>query len=438
MDVVVLLILILVAGTLNMCEIAVVSSRRARLQQWADEGRAGAARALALAEEPGQFMSSIQIGVTFIGILVGAVGEATLSARLAAGLSTVPWIESYSHALALGVVVAAIALVTLVLGELVPKRIALHHPEGLASAMAPALDILTSSMLPLVRVLNVVTEFFLRLVGAKPPSEPPVTEEEINVLMEQGAEAGVFEQHEQAMVSRVFRMDEERIWMAMTPRVDIVYFDLDEPFEVNRRKLLASGHSRFPVCHGGLDNVVGILRAKTLLDDALQGKPMDLASDAATPLYVPGTLTVTELLETFKKQRQHIALVIDEYGEVQGVVTINDVMERLVGDIATVAESTEPDIVARDDGSWLVDGDVGIGRFRELMGIEEELPDESTESYRTLGGFAMMQLGRVPHVGDHFETHGLRLEVVDMDRNRVDKLLIARVSGDARPGHRAE
>ena len=257
-----------------------------------------------------------------------------------------------------------------------------------------------------------------------------MSEEEINVLMEQGAEAGVFEKHEQALVSRVFRMDEQRMWSAMTPRVDIAYFDLNDPFETNRRKLLGSGHSRFVVCKGGLGEVVGIVRAKTLLDDAYEGKPPDLTSGAVEPLYVPDTLTLIELLETFTKHRQHLALVLDEYGELQGLVTMNDVIEALVGEVATVEEGAAPDILRRADGSWLVDGNVAPERFREAMQLEARLPAEDTASYHTLGGFAMMQLGRIPQVGDRFECRGFRFEVVDMDRNRVDKLLIIRLASE--------
>ena len=247
--------------------------------------------------------------------------------------------------------------------------------------------------------------------------------------MEQGAQAGVFEKHEQALVSRVFRLDDQLINSAMTPRGDIEYFDLSESFEANRQKLLRSAHSRFVVCKGGLDEIVGILRAKSLLDAALEGKSFDFANDVGKPLYVPDTLTMIELLEEFKKHRQHLALVVDEFGELQGLVTMNNIMETLVGDVATVEDASQPDIVRRDDGSWLVDGDIAIERFKEAMGLDHELPDEATGAYRTLGGLAMKMLGRVPKVGDRFTSDGYRFEVLDMDRNRVDKLLVTKVNG---------
>src|SRR4249920_2883090 len=367
MELLVLLLLILVNGVFVLSEMAVVSARKTRLQQWRDERRAGADAALALAHSPAHFLSTTQIAITVITILIGALGEATLSQKLADGFSQVPTLQPYAGDLAFWIVVVGIAVCALVLGELVPKRLALVNPEGIASAIARPMQLLSKAMFPLVRLMSFVTELILRLLGVHASGAPPVTKEEINVLMEQGAEAGVFEKHEQAIVSRVFRLDDELIADVMTPRGDIVFFDLNEPFEMNREKLLHSDHSRFVVCRGGLQDVVGILRAKTLLDAAFEGKPLDFADVAAKALCVPDTLTMIELLETFKKHRQHLALVIDEYGEVQGLVTMNDIMEALVGDVATVEDSAEPDIVQREDGSWLVDGAIVIERFKKAI-----------------------------------------------------------------------
>jgi magnesium and cobalt exporter, CNNM family len=427
MELLALLLLILVSAVFVLSEMAVVSARKARLQQWSDEGRAGAGTALALAQSPAHFLSTTQIAITVIAILTGALGEATVSKRLADSLSQVEWLQRYADSLAFWIVVIGIAVCALVLGELVPKRLALINPEGVASAIAGPMQVVSQAMSPLVRFMSFVTELVLRLLGVQASREPPVTEEEINVLMEQGAEAGVFERHEQALVSRVFRLDDELITTVMTPRGDIVFFDLNERFEDNREKLLRSAHSRFVVCRGGLQDVVGILRAKALLDAAFENKPLDFTTDVAKPLFVPDTLTMIELLGAFKKHRQHLALVIDEYGEVQGLVTMNDIMEALVGDVASADDSAEPDIVQRDDGSWLVDGAIVIQRFKEAIGLDQDLTDEAVHSYRTLGGLAMKVLGRVPQVGDRFLSGGLRFEVVDMDQNRVDKLLVSRL-----------
>jgi putative hemolysin len=386
-----------------------------------------------LAHAPAHFLSTTQIAITVITILIGALGEATLSKRLADALSQVPTLQPYASDLAFWIVVVGIAVCALVLGELVPKRLALINPEGIASAIAGPMQVLSKGVFPLVRLMSFATELVLRLLGVRASGQPPVTKEEINVLMEQGAQAGVFERHEQAIVSRVFRLDDELIANVMTPRGDIMYFDVDEPFDTNRDKLLRSAHSRFVICRGGLQDIVGILRAKTLLDAAFAGKTLDFASELAKPLFVPDSLTVIELLGAFKKHRQHLALVIDEYGEVQGLVTMNDIMEALVGDVASVEDSAEPDIVQRDDGSWLVDGAIAIQRFKEAIGLDQDLTDEAGHSYRTLGGLTMKVLARVPQVGDRFLSGGLRFEVVDMDQNRVDKLLVSRLDQASGP-----
>lgn len=433
MEFLVLLLLILVNGVFVLSEMAVVSARKTRLQQWSDEGRAGAGTALALAQSPAHFLSTTQIAITVITILTGALGEATVASGLADSLARFTWLRPYANGTAFWTVIVGIAVCALVLGELVPKRLALINPEGVASAMARPMQLLSKAMSPLVRFMSFVTEFVVQLLGVRASGQPPVTEEEINVLMEQGTEAGVFEKHEQAIVSRVFRLDQESITSVMTARGDIIYFDLDESFEANRQKLLRSSHSRFVICRGGLQDVLGILRAKTLLDTAFESKPLDFAAKLARPLYVPDSLTMIELLGAFKKHRQHLALVIDEHGEVQGLVTMNDIMEALVGDVATVEDSAEPDIVQRDDGSWLVDGAVGIERFKEAIGLEQELADEHGRSYRTLGGLAMKVLGRVPQVGDRFLSGGLQFEIVDMDENRVDKLLVTRLNRASSP-----
>jgi putative hemolysin len=424
MEVLLLLALVLLNGVFALSETAVVSARKSRLQQWADEGRSGAAAALALATEPSRFLSTVQVGITLVGLLSGAIGGVTVAQSLEAHLAAVPWIGARPGELALAIVVAVLAVVSLVLGELL-------DPEAVAAAIAWPMQVVSRLCAPAVKALAAMTELVVRALGVRSSAERPVTEEEINVLMRQGAAAGVLKKHEPALVSRVFRLDDERIASAMTPRVDMVYFDLNEPFDVNREKLLRSGHSRFVVCRGGLGAVLGIVRAKALLDDAYRNKPVDLASDLAKPLYVPSTLTMIELLETFTKHRQHLALVLDEYGELQGLVTMNDVIEALVGDVATVDDGAEPDIIQREDGSWLVDGDVAPERFRAVVRVAEQLPQEDTGSYHTLGGLAMMQLGCIPQVGDRFECCGFRFEILDMDRNRVDKLLAARVQEDA-------
>jgi putative hemolysin len=427
MDLLILVVLILLNGVLAMSEMAVMSSRKARLQQFADEGRPGAATALALATQPTNFLSTIQVGITLIGITSGAFGEAAVASRLAGWLSGWPVLMPYADELALTIVVAAITLASLIVGELVPKRLALISPESVASVIARPMTWLATLTYPLVRSLSAITDAVLRVIGVRGAAGSAVTEEEIQVLMEQGTEAGVFQEHEQVIVSRVFRLDQLKVTGVMTSRPDIVYLDLELPQEANMRRIAESGHSRFPVVRGGLDNVQGIAQAKTLLEDLVAGEPGDFASRVLKPLFIPATLTVMQVIESFKKHRQTVALVVDEHGNLQGMVTLNDVMEALVGDIATVEDERDLDVVRRADGSWLMDGGVTIERFRDVLEIEGELPEEHLGSYHTLGGFAMLQLERVPQVGDQFAWEGIEFEIVDMDQHRVDKLLVRRV-----------
>ncbi|HEY7759658.1 MAG TPA: hemolysin family protein [Burkholderiales bacterium] len=438
MEVLFLAVLILLNGVFALSEIAVVSARKTRLQQWSDEGRAGAAAALRLANDPGRFLSTIQVGITTIGILSGALAEASVAQTLSASLAQVPAVARYSEGIAIGIVVVAITYLSVVIGELVPKRLALVNPEAIASVIAQPMQWLSRVASPLVRFFNLSSEALLRLVGAREAGEPPVTEEEIKVLMEQGTEAGVFEESEQALVSNILRLDEQLIGAIMTPRVDIFYLDLEQPYEDNRKQLLDCPHSRMPVCKGGLDNVLGILESKALMRQSLRGEAIDLTASLTRPLYVPNSISSMELLETFKRTRMHVALVVDEYGEVQGLVTMNDVLEAIVGDISSTEAAGDEEAVQREDGSWLLDGMLSLDKFKEIFELEE-LEEEETGNFHTLGGFVMLRLGRVPAVGDHFEWNGLRLEVMDMDRHRVDRVLVARLPAPpaAAPGPRA-
>jgi putative hemolysin len=430
MEVLFLAVLILLNGVFALSEIAVVSARKTRLQQWSDEGRAGAAAALHLANEPGRFLSTIQVGITTIGILSGALAEASVAQTLAASLAQVPAVAPFSEGIAIGIVVVTITYLSVVIGELVPKRLALVNPEAIASVIAQPMQWLSRVSSPLVRFFNLSSEAVLRLVGAREAGEPPVTEEEIKVLMEQGTEAGVFEESEQTLVSNILRLDEQPVGAIMTPRVDIFYLDLEQPYEENRKQLLDCPYSRMPVCKDGLDNVLGILESKALMRQSLRGEAIDLTGSLARPLYVPNSISSMELLETFKKNRMHVALVVDEYGEVQGLVTMNDVLEAIVGDIPSAEAAGDEEAVQREDGSWLLDGMLSLDKFKEIFELEE-LEEEDTGNFHTLGGFVMLRLGRVPAVGDHFEWNGLRFEVMDMDRHRVDRMLVARLP--ARP-----
>ncbi|HVK56963.1 MAG TPA: hemolysin family protein [Burkholderiales bacterium] len=423
MDILIILILILLNGVFAMSEIAVLSARKARLQQRVEEGHLSAAAALELANEPSHFLSTIQVGITSIGILNGAFGEAAIADRLHAHFLGIPLVAPYAHGLALTVMVLTITYLSVVLGELVPKRLALINPEGIAMLIAKPMQILANVALPLVRLLSVSSEMVIRMLRVRKKEEPPVTEEEINVLMEQGAEAGVFEEAEAELVSNILRLDAQRIGSIMTPHVDMVYLDLEDPIEENQRKIKDSPHSDFPVCKGGLDNIIGVLEAKDLLAKVIAGESMDMESIVHPPLYLPRSLSTAELLETFKNNSIHMGLVVDDYGNLMGLVTLNDILQAITGD--TLQAVDVAGVAQRDDGSWLIDGMLTTEKFKELFELDE-LPGEDTDNFHTIAGFAMTQLGRVPKVADHFVWSEFRFEVVDMDRNRIDKILIIR------------
>jgi putative hemolysin len=437
MELLILSVLILLNGLFAMSEMAVVSSRKVRLQQWADEGRAGAKAALAVANDPSNFLSTIQVGITVIGVTSGAFGEASFASSLTNWLAQWPALAHYAESLALVLVVTCITIASIIVGELVPKRLALLSAERIATVVARPMQVLSSLTYPVVRVLSAVTDGILALFGARGVKEPHVTEEEINLLMEQGAEAGVFEKHEPALVARVFRLDDLNVTAVMTPRSDIVVLDLEDSAEANIRRMLESRHSRFPVVRGEPNNIDGIVLTNVLFEDSIAGRPLDLASRLVKPLFVPQTLTAMEVVAAFKKHRQTMALVVNEFGDLQGLVTLNDIMEALVGDIATVEDEADRDAIRRDDGSWLIDGNMTIERFKDVVGIDESFPEEGLHPYHTVAGFVMLQLGRVPQVGDKFQWSRLQVEVLDMDRNRIDKVLVV-VLPEVRPAADAQ
>lgn len=431
MEILIIIALILLNGVFAMSEIAVIASRKARLQERAEEGQRRARAALALAGDPSNFLSTIQAGITLVGIFAGAYGGQTLAGELAEWLARFPAIGHMRHELALVIVVVSITYFSLIIGELVPKRLALHRPEAIAILVSLPMTWLSRLMHPVVRVLSGSTELVLRLLGSRPSAEPVVSVEEIRLLMEQGTRAGIFEQAEQTLVKNVLRLDERVVASLMTPRLEIVFLDLDDPLEQNMRKIAESRFSRYPVCRDGLDHVIGMVHTKEILGRELSGQTFDIASAVQEPLFVPETATGIQLLETFRQARIHAALVVDEYGEILGIVTLNDVLSAIVGEISS-AEDREPSmVVQRADGSWLIDGMLDARDLKELLTLDE-LPHENDADYHTLGGLMMALAGRIPQVADHFDWRGYRFEVVDMDGNRVDRVLVNRL-GAKRP-----
>jgi putative hemolysin len=419
----VIFLLIILNGVFAMSEMAVVSARKSLLQQWAEAGDAKARTALELANAPNQFLSTIQIGITLIGILAGAFGGATIARDFSAWLDDVPLLAPYSRALSLAIVVTITTYLSLIVGELVPKRMALNNPERLAAALASPMRALSRVAYPVVHLLGRSTEFVLRMLGMKPSTESPVTEEEIRALIEEGARAGTLEEAEREMVERVFRLGDRRIGAVMTPRPEIIWLDRNAPPEAIRGTITRSAHSRFLVAQGSLDNVLGVVHAKDLLVHSLGEQAVDLTTTLQQPLYVPESMRAVKVLELFKQSGTHIALAIDEYGGIQGLVTPNDILESIVGDLPTAGEVAEPLALQREDGSWLLDGMLPVDEFKALFHLGP-LPGEEQAVYHTVAGFVIMQLGRIPTAADCFEWEGLRIEVVDMDGNRVDKVLV--------------
>jgi putative hemolysin len=424
--------LILINGILAMSEIAVLSSRKARLRQAADGGSESARAALALATDPSNFLATVQIGITLVGILAGAVGQATLARTLAAALGRVPPLAPYASALAIGIVVVGVTYLSLVIGELVPKRIALTYAERIAALIAAPMRLLSTIARPLVWLLSVSTDGILHLIGVKPSTVPDVTPEEIEVLVEQGTELGVFEESEQDMIESVLRLDERRVDAFMTPRTQVTWIDLEDPEEENRGILLDAQHSRFPVIEGDPDNVLGILYTKDMVVRNLRGEPFDLRAMLRPVLFVPESMSTLRVLELFKQHGNHIALVTDEYGSVQGMVTDMDILEAIVGDIPAEGEPEEPQAMQRDDGTWLVDGMLRVDRLWEVLDLENEI-DDVYRGYQTVSGFVMTELDEIPDEGEHFSFHGLRFEVIDMDGRRIDKVLVAPETLDETP-----
>ncbi len=408
-----------------MSETAVVSSRRARLQGMIEARKPGARTALALANEPNRFLSTIQIAITLIGILSGAFGGTTLAKDLSETFARVPALAPYSEPIALSIVVLMTTYLSLVIGELVPKRLALNAPERVASAMAKPMHYLSLLAGPLVKVLSASVEFVLWLLRVKPSDEPSVSEAEIKQMMDEGAQVGVFEASEQDMVKRVFRLNDMRVSMLMTARTEVIWLSVGDAYEVVQRKIGESGLSRYPVCEDTPDQMLGMVRAKDLLVQRMSGEPFDLKAVMREPLYVPESMPVMAVLEEFKKTGAHMALVIDEYGGLSGVFTVSNILSAIVGDIPQAGTLSEPMAVQRENGSWLLDGMLPIVEFKDLFKLSDNMPDEDSGTYQTLAGFVMRTLGKIPSAAECFEWNGLRFEVVDMDGNKIDKVLVA-------------
>lgn len=420
-EILLILLLLLANGLFAMSEIALVSSRRARLQQRADAGDAGARRALQLAAAPSRFLSTVQVGITLVGIFAGAFGGATLAGQLAALLAQMPALAPYAEEIGLVIVVGAITYASLIIGELVPKRVALAHPERIAALMARPMTLLSRAASPLVTALEASSNAVLAVLRAPPAADATITQDEITLLIRQAAQDGVLLPSEQDILERAFRLADYRASSVMTPRPDIVWLDLADTPERIREKTARGRHARYPVADGSLDRVVGIVDVRDLWTAAGRGEALQLAPHLRKPLVVPETTTLLALIEQFRSSGLHIALLLDEYGGVEGLVTINDILEALVGALPAAGE--QPAIVARADGSMLVDGAATLDELRTALGVEESAWEGD---YNTVGGLVLTAFGRIPAAGQRVTLPGLLVEVVDMDGHRVDKVLVTR------------
>ena len=420
--IVVILLLILANGFLAMAQTALLAARQAQLQDWIARGNRRAKLALELARQPNLALTALQASIRFLVILIGVL----------AGKSMVPWFferfldrgGGFAETVSLGVLVVVLTYFSLMIGELLPRQIASAYPESVAVSMARSLWLLSRCAAPIARFLEWCTAAFARLLGRETVSAAPITEDAIKSLVQQGTEAGLFEETEQDMLNAVLRLGDQRARSLMTPRTQIAWLDRGDSIDRIREKIISSGHSRFPVASGSLDKVDAIVHSKDLLAHGWGEHGLNFEASTHQPLFVPRTITALEVLELLKSSGQHIALVVDEYGGIEGLLTHHDILEAIAGEIPFDAQSQDPKAVRRHDGSWLLDGMLSIDEFKDILQIEV-LPGEKRDAYQTLGGFVFTKMGRIPSVSEYIEWNGLRFEVVDMDGKRIDKVLVS-------------
>ncbi|WP_139063820.1 hemolysin family protein [Bacillus sp. FJAT-27986] len=430
-SIVILLILIVANGIFAMTEISIVTSKKNRLEKLRDEGNSSASYALKLADDPNQLLSTIQIGITLIGVITGAFGGATIASQLAVYIEQINVLASFSNELSLIVVVGLSTYLSLIIGELVPKRIGMGNPEKVACAVAKPMYYFSKVGRPIIWFLSKSTDFALKLFRIKPTNQPNVTEEEITQLIEQGVHSGIVEEIEQDMVEQIFYLGDKRLSDILTPRTQLVYIDLEDSFEENMKKINESYYSKFPVGIGSLDDFQGIIHKKDLLSRIVAGENFSLADSVKDTLVLPEQMKVFRALETLKKSGQHEAVIIDEYGGIEGFVTLHDIMENIIGEMPEKDNEDEPQIIERDGNSWLADGLVSIDTFIRYFDLEDFTILNQSKNFHTLGGFIINKIGYIPKIKDTIQVDDLQLEVVDMDRARVDKVLITRLERDS-------
>lgn len=427
LEIILIAILILFTGLLTMSEFAIVASRKITLQKMSNDGNKKASKVIKLIEDPNEFLSTAQIGITLIGIVTGAIGGTEFSKPLGAFLGQfIP----YSNEISFLIVIAITTYFTILIGELVPKRVGLNKPEKMAIKTVSMITVLATICRPIVNLLNKSTDLTLKLIGSKPDEDNLVTEEAVEELIEEGIEDGTIEEEEKEIIKRVFRLDDQKVDMIMTPRNEMVWLDLEDDEEINMQKIIESERSIFPVSEGELDDFIGVVQAKDLLSNIYSQKQLDLnkniRNNIKKPLVVPENLLSMELLHEFKENKKHVHMVIivDEFGSVVGLITLNDLLECIVGDIPGIDEEDAPRALERKDGTWLIDGRYSISEFKELFNIEKELPEEVEDGFTTIAGFILSYANKIPEIGEIFNWKNFSFEIVDMDGNHIDEILI--------------
>ncbi|RJQ27724.1 HlyC/CorC family transporter [Candidatus Parcubacteria bacterium] len=425
MEILIIFILVIINGIFAMAEIAIISARKYKLQQQANEGNINAKISLNLASSPNKFLSTIQIGITFVGIFAGVFGGAKIADPLSFYLKSFEFIAPYSDIIALSIVVLFITYLSLIIGELVPKRLALAYPETIANLLARPMIVISEITSPLVSFLSISTDLVLNLLRIRKPEEILISEEEVKTLIREGAKTGVFDIVEKDIVERTFKVNDKKVKALMTPRNEIQWLDIDSSNKAILDKIAKNPQPSYPICRRSLDKVIGVVITEDLLTHHLRGDGIDLLKFLQKPLLIPENTRALKLLELFKKSGNHLAIILDEYGSVQGLISLSDIIKAIVGNIPSSEDSDEKEIIKLKDGSWLIDGLVNIDEFKEYFKIKN-LPGEKASNFHTIGGFVVSRLNKIPKEGDYFEWEGLRFEVVDMDENRVDKVMLVR------------
>lgn len=433
-EIAILLLLIVLNGIFVMSEMAIVSARKPRLQKDAEKGKKNAEIALRLANRPSQFLPTVQVGITLVTILSGAFGETTLAAQLKPLLERVPQLAAYKETMASVIAIFTVTYLTIIIGELVPKQLGLNAPESISKLVAIPLYQLSRLSRPINLILTFSTDLVVKLLNIRPSQEPEVTEEEVKVLLQRGTEVGTFEVVEENMVKGVLELSDMRARLVMTPRPEVVWLDLEDPVDVNREKIVSSKYSRFPICDGDLDRVVGVIHVGDLLIQSLEGKSIDFDAVKSEPLFLPENTDALNILSTFQAEGNYLGIVVDEYGITQGIVTLNDIVSEVVGELRDEEQPPDPQVVQRDDGSWLVDGIIPFDEFLDKVPLnlsDREREEEIRDDFHTLAGFMVVNFGKIPTAADKFEWRNYVFEVMDMDGNRVDKVLVQKIEIEA-------